>query len=232
MPEERVSIILPIKNGERFLDQALDSIFNQTYEAFELIVVDDGSTDRSAELARAREGVRYVVSERDGVAHAWNTGIAEARGSLIAFQAQDDLWLPDKLRVQVGYMKEHPEIDYSLTWTHTFHEPGDAVPPGCRAEQLGTDGYGLLMEAMMVRKAALDRVGVFDTELTTSQDGDWFARAADGGLRLGVIEKVLLKRRVHSANATFDSNAAKEGDRNLLAVMRASIRRKKQAASE
>lgn len=229
MHDALVSIILPIKNGERFLEQALDSVFRQTYTHFELIVIDDGSTDRSAAIARAREGVRFLTCEGRGVASAWNTGIAAARARLVAFQAQDDLWLPDKLRVQVAYMQARPEVDYSLTRAHTFLEPGDDIPPGCRRELLGHDGFGLLMEALMVRKTAFDRIGLFNTELKTAQDGDWFARAADGGLRMGRIEQVLLKRRIHNANATFSPSAAREGNESLLAIMRASIKRKQQA---
>ena len=221
-----VSVILPTRNGERFLDQALDSVFRQDYAPYELLVIDDHSTDRSAEMARSRAGVRVLANPGRGVACAWNAGIAAASGELVAFLAQDDLWLPGKLARQVACMSEHPDADYSLTWSHTFLEAGDTPPVGCRTERLGRDGFALLMEALMVRRRVFDRVGGFDEALTSGHDMDWFARASDAGLVMARIEEVLVQRRIHGANATFNPQMAQEGNLNLLRIARASILRK------
>lgn len=221
-----VSIILPIRNGERFLDQALDSVFLQDYTPYELLVVDDHSTDRSAEIANCRAGVRFLANPGRGVGCAWNAGIASSSGELVAFLAQDDLWLPGKLARQVALMQEQPGVDYSLTWNHTFLEPGDSPPPGCRTERLDLDSFSLLMEALMVRTSVFDRIGGFNEKLTSAQDMDWFARASDAGLVMGRIEEVLVRRRIHDSNATFDPKMAREGNVNILRIARASILRK------
>jgi hypothetical protein len=124
-------------------------------------------------------------------------------------------------------MSEQRSVDYSLTWSHIFLEQDDPPPAGCRIDLLGRDGFFLLMEALMVRRPVFDRIGKFDEELTSGQDMDWFARANDAGLLMAEVREVLLRRRVHSANSTFDPKMAQEGNLNLLRIARASILRKR-----
>src|SRR3989441_12309052 len=106
-----VSVVIPVYNGERYLADAIQSVRDQTYQNFEVIVVDDGSTDGSAEVAQSfGEAIRYVHQANGGVCKARNTGMAVARGGYLAFLDQDDLWLPDKLATQVAYLDSHPEV--------------------------------------------------------------------------------------------------------------------------
>src|SRR6267154_1483950 len=107
----RVSVVIPVYNGERYLADAIQSVLDQTYQKFEVIVVDDGSTDGSARVAKRFGGaIRYVHQSNGGVSKARNTGITLAQGTYLAFLDQDDLWLPDKLAVQVAYLDSHPEV--------------------------------------------------------------------------------------------------------------------------
>ena len=170
--------------------------------------------------------MQFLPNPGRGVGCAWNAGIAGSSGELVAFLAQDDLWLPGKLSRQVAFMGEQPTVDYSLTWNHTFLEPGDTLPAGCRTERLGRDSFALLMEALMVRRPVFNRIGKFNEELTSAQDMDWFARASDAGLVMAKMRDVLVRRRIHSANATFDPKMAREGISNILRIARASILRK------
>jgi len=103
-----VSVIMIVKNGERFLAQALDSVVAQTYRPLEIIVVDGQSCDRTAEIARSYPLVRYLLQETLGVANAYNQGVAAARGELIAFLSHDDVWAPEKIAKQAQYLLEHP----------------------------------------------------------------------------------------------------------------------------
>ncbi|MBI4573499.1 MAG: glycosyltransferase family 2 protein, partial [candidate division NC10 bacterium] len=105
-----VSVILPVYNGERFLAAAIASILAQDYQPIEVIVVDDGSTDGTAAIARSFQGVRYLYQPNQGPAFARNAGIAVARGAFIAFLDADDLMVPTRLSVQAGYLLAHPEI--------------------------------------------------------------------------------------------------------------------------
>ena len=220
-----VSVVVPVYNGERFLAQALESIRDQDYHEFEIIVVDDGSTDGSAGIARSFNRVRYVYRSNQGVASAWNAGIAASEGELIAFLAQDDLWTRDKLSTQVGYMLAHPEARYTVARAQYFLEPGCTVPPGFRIEMLDGDHLARIVESMVAWKVVFDMVGGFDTSLSTTQDIDWFARAKDAYVPMGVISKVLLHRRIHDGNLTY--SLAPECCRDVLAVVRKSIRRQR-----
>ena len=113
----RVSVITVVKNGERYLAEALQSILNQTLPPCEIILVDGQSTDRTAEIARSFAGLRYLCQQDQGLANARNLGIAAAQGELVAFLDHDDLWPPEKLDTQVRYMLERPELGYTTTLT-------------------------------------------------------------------------------------------------------------------
>src|SRR5512135_2005660 len=119
-----VSIILPVYNGERYVSQAIESVLSQTYVPTELIVVDDGSIDNSASIARSYKEVHFIRQSNQGVAVARNSGIAAARGTIIAFIDQDDLWTPNKLDVQVHYLLKNPGVQYVNAWVKLFAEPG------------------------------------------------------------------------------------------------------------
>lgn len=101
MADPLISVIIPVYNGEQFLHETLDSVFAQTYTNIEVIVIDDGSTDKSAEIIKRYPAVRYIPQENRGVGKARNTGIKSSSGDYIALLDQDDLWLPEKLKIQV-----------------------------------------------------------------------------------------------------------------------------------
>ena len=120
-----VSVIVPAYNNAHFLPAAIDSILNQTFDNFELIVVDDGSTDNTqAVLAGFGDRLRYVRKANGGPSSARNLGIQMARGQLIAFQDADDLWLPEKLALQVAYFHLHPEVGVVFTDAVRFDAAG------------------------------------------------------------------------------------------------------------
>src|SRR5205085_8594587 len=122
-----VSVIVAVKNGERFLSQALADIRAQTYPEREVVVVDGRSTDRSAEIARHSPGVRLITQRGDGFAGAWNQGLRAARGDLIAFLDSDDRWLADKLAKQVEALERDQALDYVVARARFFLEPGTGI---------------------------------------------------------------------------------------------------------
>jgi glycosyltransferase involved in cell wall biosynthesis len=224
VPAPLVSVVLPVYNGERYLAAALASIFDQEYRHFEIVVVDDGSTDASADIAKSMPGVRYLYQHNQGVAAAWNAGIAAAKADLIAFLAQDDLWARNKLAIQVAYLNDCPGIQYCISHARSFLEPGCGVPPGLRPELLERGHVGVMVETMLARVSAFDLVGRFDTSLVFA-DADWFARAKDAGVPMAVLPQVLLYRRVHNDNLTY--RAIVEGQRDLLKTVARSIKRQR-----
>ena len=220
----RVSVILAVRDGDRFLGEAMDSVEGQDYRDRELIVIDDGSTDGTRALAEARGGAIYVRQEHGGIASARNRGIGLARGELIAFMSHDDLWEPRKLRVQVGLLDEDPGLDLVVTRMRLFLEPGCARPAGSRREWFERDQEGWVPETMLARRPVFERVGLFDPTYVVGEDTDWFARARDAGLRSAVVPEALVRKRIH------DRNASAEGGANshlLLRALKASLERKR-----
>lgn len=224
MNKPLVSVIIAVKNGERFLAQAINSVLEQTYRSFEIIVVDGQSVDNTAEIAKSFETVRYIYQVNQGIANAYNIGIEAAREEFIAFLSHDDLWTPDKLSTQVNYMLNHPEIQYTIARVKFFLEPGYSIPPGFREELLENDHIGCIMETLVARQALFDVIGRFDPSLTISEDIDWFARANDNDIPMAIIPKVLLFKRVHDTNLSLNTPA---GHRYLLKALKKSIDRKR-----
>lgn len=174
-----VSVIIAVQNGERFLAQAIESVLARTYQAFEIIVVDGRSTDRTEQVAKSYARVRYVQQAGQDLPDAYNTGIDAARGNLLAFLSHDDLWLPQKLSRQVEWLSNDAEIQYAVTQFKYFLEPGHALPPGFRPELLARPLVGRIMETLMARKPLFDRVGRLSGESAIAHDVDWYARAKD-----------------------------------------------------
>ncbi len=130
MADPLVSIAIPVRNGERFLRQALDSVLDQTYRPIEVIVVDDGSTDATPEIVKQYGAeVRYLFQNHQGLPAGRNRGIAAANGEYLAFLAHDDLFTPDKLEIQVGYLAAHPETNTRCRISGSSSNRGAAFLP-------------------------------------------------------------------------------------------------------
>jgi glycosyltransferase involved in cell wall biosynthesis len=220
-----VSAIIAVKNGERFLASAIESILKQSYQPLELIVVDQQSADRTAEIARSYEAVRYVWQAGEGVARAWNHGIDTAVGEFLAFLAHDDMWTPEKLSTQVGYMLAHPEVEYTVARGSFVLEPSCPIPSGFRQGLLTGDHVCRTMETLVARKALFDRIGKLDPSFLVCEDVEWFARATDQGVPYAVIHKMLLIVRIHGTNMSLNAPAAQRS--LLLKVLRQSVERKR-----
>jgi glycosyltransferase involved in cell wall biosynthesis len=221
---DSLSVIVIVKNGERFLAEALQSIQCQTLPPLEILVVDGGSTDRTAEIARSFAGVRYLPQPDSGISNAYNFGIAQAQGELLAFLSHDDLWTPDKLAVQVGYLRMHPACQYVVCHIHPFLEPGDTPPPGFRVELLQQEPAAYIMETLVVRRSVFAKVGAFSAALRTAEDVDWFARVFDHGITGYVCDQVLVHKRIHQGNSSIMD---RESNQWIMSALRQSVLRKR-----
>lgn len=224
MSKPLVSVIIPVRNCERFLASSIVSVLEQDYRPFEVIVVDDGSTDDGAIIVRSYPDIICISQSYQGVSVARNTGISAARGEFIAFLDADDLWTADKLSIQVGYLIDHPEIQYTIARVKFFLEPGCHIPPGFRKRLLRNDHVGQLIGTLVARSSLFDAIGKFNPNLTTAEDVDWFARANDGGIPVAIIPRVLLYIRVHDTNLSIN---APTNNQDLLKVLKQSIHRKR-----
>ena len=222
--QPQVSVIIPVYNGARFLRAALESVFAQTYRPIEVIVVDDGSKDDSAVIAQSFPEVHYIHQENQGVAAARNTAIAAAHGEFFAFLDQDDLWTPEKLKVQIDHLRSHPELGYTLTQQQFFLEPGTPLPAWFRKDLLSTVHTGWVLGTLVVRRAVFEQVGGFATGYSAANDSDWFFRAKAAEIPMAVVAELLLLKRIHEAN---DSGRAKEILSELLKVVKTSLDRQR-----
>lgn len=215
-----VSVIIPVFNGQLYLRAALESVFGQDHKPYEVIVVDDGSTDKTPDIIREFNDVIYLRQSNKGVAAARNRGLDIARGEFIAFLDQDDVWTPNKLAVQVQYFLDHPEIQYTLTHQQFFLEPGASIPTWFRKELLSEPHPGFVPSTLMARRGVFEKIGRFETQYSHASDSDWFFRASQAQLPTAVIPEVLLQRRIHQEN---ESSKAKIALGELRRVVKRSI---------
>jgi glycosyltransferase involved in cell wall biosynthesis len=219
-----VSVIVVVRNGARYLAQALDSIDQSETNPAEVIVLDGGSTDGTLEIAAARAGVTVIAQRSRGIAAAYNEAIAQAASPVVAFLSHDDLWARGKLDKHLALMSAQPELLYTTSLVQHFLEPGCAPPPGFRVEMLERPVHGMIMEALVARKQAFETVGLFDPRFPVGEDTDWFARAIDAGAPTEMIPEVLVHKRVHTTNASLNDGAI---NAHILTALRKSVARKR-----
>ncbi|MDZ7362471.1 MAG: glycosyltransferase [candidate division KSB1 bacterium] len=196
-----VSVIIPTFNRADFLREAIDSVLAQTEKDFELIVVDDGSTDHTKEmLAAYGEPIHYLFQPNAGASAARNRGIRRARGRFIAFLDSDDLWQPKKLSRQIEWMAAHPDIMLCYTdeiWIrrgvrvnqkkiHT--KAGGWIYPLCLPRCI------ISPSSVLMRRELFDAVGLFDEQLPICEDYDLWLRVASR-FEVGFIPEPLIVKR-------------------------------------
>jgi glycosyltransferase involved in cell wall biosynthesis len=224
-----VSIIIPTYNRAKFLAKALDSVLSQTFRDYEIIVVDDGSTDHTREVLKPYGAeITYIYQENSGVSAARNTGIQHATGEWIAFLDSDDEWLPGYLAFQVERIRQEPQAVAHMTNSfavqtdgrkiETFRENGILSMFGLRPCMMVDKPFATVikhrittLQGFVVRHSTLLRAGLFDVNISISEDLDIVARVARQG-PIGFCKEVLahIHRRDESLE-NLSSLALKQG---------------------
>ena len=212
--QPRVSVVIPTYNRRGYVQEAIDSVLAQTYEDFEVIVVDDGSTDDTREVVeRIRDPrVHYMYQSNAGRSAARNNGIAHSAGEYVAFLDDDDLYLPDKLASQVAFLEQHPEVELVAGG-------GDLVDKECRvigAWRLWEEqpelrleacmyGWTLLVCGVLLRRSALGRLDSwFADDLEVAEDTDFFLRLLLAGCTMAWDRRVVARYRLHRGGSQLD----------------------------
>ncbi|MDQ3100470.1 MAG: glycosyltransferase family 2 protein [Bacteroidota bacterium] len=207
----RVSVVMAAYNAERYIDEAVESVLKQTYTDFELLVVDDHSTDgMAAKLAIYAERdsrVRILRNQKNkGQLGSLNRGILEARGEFVAIMDADDICLNTRIQAQVEYLEAHPEIGVVGCLTDAFvDDPAITRPSGARADASWLDGVIVMAHpTMMVRRELYAEHGLYDQHprFETVGDHELQSRFASRGVKMAVIDEILLHYRVHPENMT------------------------------
>lgn len=202
-----VSVIIHTYNNEKFIGETIDSVLNQTYNDYEIIVVDDGSEDGTRDaLLPYMQKIRYHYKENGGIASAKNTGISLSNAEFIAFLDHDDLWVPDKLKIQMEYFDVHPHIGLVYAKYASFRDDKELRTK----PEKGYSGWifkNLLSKSIvqtstvMVKRECLNAVGPYDESFKLADEYDMFLRIAKR-FQCGFVDKRLTRYRVHDMNAS------------------------------
>ena len=201
MSDPLVTLVVAVYNGEAYLREALESAVAQEFEPYEVVVVDDGSTDGTAAIARSFP-VSYLHQENQGPSAARNAGLAAARGELIAFLDGDDVIPQSKLAVQTAYLREHAETGCVLGRNEWIFEDGSDPSWLTRDPVYGELG-GIQPGTALVWKRVLEDVGGFDSTYRYWEFQNLFVRMREHGVQIDVLPEVVLRKRLHGGNATL-----------------------------
>ena len=227
-----VSVIIPVYNYDRFLAEAIESALDQTYQHLEVIVVDDGSTDRSGEVAQsfAGRGVRYCHQVNAGIGPARNTGAELAQGEFLAFLDADDRWPEEKTELQLHAFASDPALEMVFGQAVQLHN-GPEWEAGVKDKKLPAAGLvpGMVPGTMLVKRDTFLRVGKFPGGLKVGEFIDWYARAVELKVRSLVLPDLLLWRRIHDSNQGVRE---RQSISDYARVLKASLDRKRMMGKE
>ena len=219
-----VSVIIPVHNGAQYLPEAIESVLAQTYPDLEIMVMDDGSTDRSAEIARSYQPrVCVLTQEHAGAAAARNRAIRIASGNYLAFLDADDIWQPDKLMRQMTAFACHPDVEMVTGLVQQFITPEiDATTMrGITCPAQPVPGY--IPSAITVTRDAFERVGPFDEQCMTGEFLSWGIRAVEQ-LHITMLPVLVTRRRIHPAH---QRGRSLQVNQDILRLLKASLDRRR-----
>jgi len=226
MADPLVSVVIPTRNRAQYILQALDSVFAQTFTNYEIIVVDDGSTDSTKELLdslKQKGTIRYEPQEWKGVSAARNYGVRLARAPYIAFLDSDDLFLPTKLEKQLRVFSLKKNLGFVHCNFSKFDNQGRDLGVRDTSRFQGQIYPNMLLEwsvlmampCMLMRADAIREVGGFDEQMTWAEDLDLWRRIACR-YPVGIVSEVLVKVRVHATSTSFDKASGSKGFERYL----------------
>ncbi|MEA5550659.1 glycosyltransferase family A protein [Anabaena cylindrica UHCC 0172] len=194
-----VSVIIPCYNRDRYLAEAIESVLGQSYPNIELIVIDDGSSDRSGEIAQSYP-LKYHYQTNGGIGAARNAGIALASGEFLAFLDSDDIWVQDKLAKQMAVFDTNLNIEAVFGYAQNFYSPelDESFRNRIRCPEKPIAAH--LPSAMLIKRSAFLGVGNFDTNLKITPEISWYISALEHQLQQITIPDVVYYRRLHESN--------------------------------
>lgn len=197
MSRPLVTAFMPVFNAEEFLVPALESLLAQDYEPYEIVVCDDGSTDRTAEILASFPTIRTVQQVHRGRAAACNAAVASSRGELLTSFDGDDLWPSNRLTLQATYLVEHPDVGCVLGRQEWMNPP-----PWLGRDPVYGDLDGVPIGSAMFRRDIFETIGGFDETFRYSEDMDLLVRVREHGIGIAILPEIVLYRRFHGDQMT------------------------------
>jgi len=222
-----INVIVPVYNAELYLEEAIQSVLSQTYQPVEILIINDGSTDGSASVAKKfTEQTIYIFQSNQGAAAARNLGIKKSSADFLAFLDADDVWTPNKLSKQMESFNEHPELDMVFGGVEQFHSPELKMENNSNTISIDKHPLGILPGTMLIKRASFLEVGLFDPNWKVGEFIDWYAKAKEKHLSSTVIPGTVLRRRIHKSNLGI---RARDSRADYVQILKAALDRKRKS---
>jgi len=225
-----ISVIIPVYNGECYLAEAIESALAQTWTPIEILIMDDGSTDGTSGVAhRFAASVRYDLQLHAGPGAARNRGVELARGEYLAFLDADDLWLKQKLELQMAAFQGSAPPDAVFGYVEQFVSSDLSPRQAAKMEWQGEAMPARLPGTLLIKREKFATVGRFSTALRVGEFVEWYARATELGFQDTIIPEVVLRRRIHAANSGIVHRDARS---DYVRVIKAAMDRRRKSVKE
>ncbi|MEO0926284.1 MAG: glycosyltransferase family A protein [Cyanobacteria bacterium J06643_13] len=203
MTEPLISVIIPVYNCEQYLAAAVESVLGQTYQTIEVIVIDDGSSDRSGAVAQSfGKAIVYHKIDHSGGATALNHGVDLSQGEYLAFLDADDLWVEDKLTWQMAALSQDSELEAVFGQVEQFISPEiDLNTTNLTIQTKVSPAYH--KDTLLIRRQSFEQIGRFNAQFQLVDFIEWYLRATEQGLNSLMLPQILAKRRLHQTNTTL-----------------------------
>lgn len=221
---QKISVIIAVLNGEKFIAEALQSVMDQDYNPLEIIVVDDGSTDKTAAIVKTQfPSVHYHYHANKGIPATKNVGVEAATGDFITFLDADDIWVKNKLALQLRIFHDHPEVEvvYGFSLQTPMLPPGELFLINLENEK---GAFATQLGSMLIRKSVFGKVGNFDEEMKIAEDLDWVNRIREAGIKIMAHKEIVQFYRMHDQNVTRDK---KQTQSYILKAYKKSLTRRR-----
>ena len=220
-----VSVIIPLFNNEKYIGEAIESVLTQADKHMEIIVVNDGSTDKSSEVAeKFIPHIKLIQQLNKGAAAARNLGIIQSHGYFLAFLDADDIWMPDHQKLLLEAFNKFPDLDMTLGSVEQFISPELPIEKGNILIDELKIMPGYHPGAMLVKKLSFMKIGLLNEKLHLAEFIDWFSKARDMGLKSIMLDDIVYKRRIHTSNQGI---LKRDHLKDYTTVLREALARKK-----
>jgi glycosyltransferase involved in cell wall biosynthesis len=197
----RVSVIMTVHNGAKYIEESINSILSQTYKVDEIIVINDGSTDTTASvLEKFEDEILVLHQNKSGIAAGWNKGVMQSTGNFISFLDSDDYWPSYKIERQMNTLSQKPASKVSFGYVKQFYSPELSKEERALKRCPDKPEPGFSSGCMLIDKQDFMNIGLFNPKWKKGIFSDWFMRAKDLGLPMHMDESIFLYRRIHLEN--------------------------------
>ena len=223
-----VSIITATLNAGKYLSQALDSIVHQSYQNFELLIVDGGSTDNTLEIVRSYPRATLTKQVGTGLFDAWNQGLRMAGGEYFAILDSDDIWEPTALANHLELLMQDPTKLGSVGHVNFFLEKDQPPPPEFKLSLLEKSHRAYMPGCFVGRKEIINKIGYYETEWKIASDIIWFGKVKELQNEICLLDRVVLNKRVHRDNISYNSVDEDIYGKELLKLLHLKIKSRQQ----